>query len=140
MLGITHPKGIVNKLAKVITIEKLRAISQTGSVVDNCLIAIATYDKPRQKIIGQMQYIFKEPKPGSVITIIPIKPIDTASHLQNPTFSLKKKIEKMVVNIGAAKEILTTVANGKFLKAINIAIKAIKPNKHLKKCKPALFV
>ena len=46
----------------------------------------------------------------------------------------------MVVNIGAAKEILTTVANGKFLNAINIAIKAIKPNKHLKKCKPALFV
>ena len=42
MLGITQPKGIVNKLAKVITIEKLRAISQTGSVVDNCLIAIAT--------------------------------------------------------------------------------------------------
>ncbi len=42
MFGITHPKGIVNKLAKVITIEKLRAISQTGSVVDSCLIAIAT--------------------------------------------------------------------------------------------------
>ncbi len=42
-----------------------------------------------------MQYIFRAPKPGSVITIIPIKPIDTASHLQNPTFSLKKKIEKV---------------------------------------------
>ena len=53
---------------------------------------------------------------------------------------IKKKIEKMVVNIGAAKEILTTVANGKFLSAINIAIKAINPNKHLKKCKPVLFV
>ena len=46
----------------------------------------------------------------------------------------------MVVNIGAAKEILTTVAKGKFLNAINIAIKAIKPNKHRKKCKPPLFV
>ena len=42
MLGITQPKGIVNKLANVITIEKLRAISQTGSDVDSCLIAIAT--------------------------------------------------------------------------------------------------
>ena len=41
-----------------------------------------------------MQYIFKTPKPGSVITMMPIKPIDTASHLQNPTFSLKKIIEK----------------------------------------------
>ena len=35
---------------------------------------------------------------------------------------------------------LTTVANGKFLSATNIEIKAINPNKHLKKCKPALFV
>ena len=43
-------------------------------------------------------------------------------------------IEKIVVKIGAAKEILTTVAKGKFLNAINIAIKAINPNKHLKKC------
>ena len=46
----------------------------------------------------------------------------------------------MVVKIGAANEILTTVAKGKFLKAINIAIKAIKPDKHLKKCKPGLLV
>ena len=46
----------------------------------------------------------------------------------------------MVVNIGAAKDILTTVAKGKFLKAVNIESKAIKPKKHLKKCNPALFV
>jgi len=78
--------------------------------------------------------------PGSAIITIPKNPISTASHLNNPTFSLKKKIEKIVVKIGAANEILTTVANGKFLKAINIAINAINPNKHLKKCKPALFV
>ena len=32
--------------------EKFNEISHTGSVVDNCLIAIATYDKPKQKIIG----------------------------------------------------------------------------------------
>ena len=57
-----------------------------------------------------------------------------------PTFSLNKKIENIVVNIGAAKEMLTTVANGKLLKAIKIATKAINPEKHLKKCKPALFV
>ena len=50
------------------------------------------------------------------------------------------KNKKIVVKIGAANEILTTVANGRFLKAINIAIKAIKPNKLLKKCKPALLV
>ena len=37
-----QPNGIVNRLAKVIANEKLRDISQTGSVVDNCLIVIAT--------------------------------------------------------------------------------------------------
>jgi len=57
-----------------------------------------------------------------------------------PTFSLNKKIENIVVNIGAAKEMLTTVANGKLLRAIKIATKAINPEKHLKKCKPALFL
>ena len=46
----------------------------------------------------------------------------------------------MVVNTGAAKEILTTVANGKFLSAVNIDNNAINPNKHLKKCKPGLLV
>ena len=40
--------------------------------------------------------------------------------------------------MGAAKEILTTVASGKFLNAINIAIKAINPKKHLKKCETEL--
>ena len=79
-------------------------------------------------------------KPGSVMITIPIKPTMTANHLNNPTFSLSKKIEKIVVKMGAANEILTTVAKGKFLKAINIEIRAIKPDKHLKKCNPALFV
>ena len=65
--------------------------------------------------------------------IIPKKPIITASHLNIPTFSFNKKIEKIVVKIGAAKDILTTVAKGNFLNAINIATKAIKPEKHLKK-------
>ena len=50
--GITHPKGIVKKLATVIAIEKFNEINHIGSVDDNCLIAIATYDRPRQKIIG----------------------------------------------------------------------------------------
>tara|TARA_B110001452_G_C14879806_1_gene307586 strand:+ start:168 stop:515 length:348 start_codon:yes stop_codon:yes gene_type:complete len=40
--GIIHPNGIVNKLAKVISAEKFKEISHTGSVVDSCLIAIAT--------------------------------------------------------------------------------------------------
>jgi hypothetical protein len=40
--GITHPKGIVKKLAKVIAAEKFKDISQTGSVVESCLIVIAT--------------------------------------------------------------------------------------------------
>ena len=71
--------------------------------------------------------------PGSVITKIPINPIKTANHLNNPTFSFNKKIEKIVVNIGAAKEMLTTVARGKLLKAMKIATKAINPDKHLKK-------
>ena len=78
--------------------------------------------------------------PGSVIINIPIKPIKTANHLKTPTFSLKKKIEKIVVNIGAANEILTTVAKGNSLRAINIATRAINPDMHLKECKPGLLV
>ena len=78
--------------------------------------------------------------PGSVIIKIPIKPTSTASHLYIPTFSLNKKIEKIVVNIGAAKEILTTVARGNSLKAIKIATSAIKPEEHLRACNPGLFV
>ena len=84
--------------------------------------------------------MFKELKPGSAIITIPIKPTNTANHLKKPTFSLKKKIEKIVAKIGAANEILTTVANGKFLNAVKIAKRAINPNMHLRKCKPALFV
>ena len=75
-----------------------------------------------------------------MIIKIPTNPTITANHLYIPTFSLNKKIENIVVNIGAAKEILTTVANGKLLRAIKIATKAINPEKHLKKCKPALLV
>ena len=71
--------------------------------------------------------------PGSVITKIPINPTKTANHLNNPTFSFNKKIEKIVVNIGAAKEILTTVARGKLRRAMKIETKAINPDKHLKK-------
>ena len=36
--------------------------------------------------------------------------------------------KRQVVNIGAAKEILTTVANGNSLNAINIATSAINPD------------
>ena len=78
--------------------------------------------------------------PGSVIIKIPINPIITASHLYLPTFSLKKKIESKVVKIGAANEILTTVAKGKFLKAVKIDSRAIRPKIHLSKCKPGLLV
>ena len=62
-----------------------------------------------------------------------MKPTKTANHLYNPTFSFNKKIENIVVKIGAAKVILTTVAKGKFLKAINIDTNAINPAKHLLK-------
>ena len=78
--------------------------------------------------------------PGSVIIRIPKNPTITANHLKIPTFSLSKKIEKIVVKIGAAKEMLTTVAKGNFLKAMKIATNAINPDKHLRKCKPGLFV
>ena len=84
--------------------------------------------------------MLRELIPGSVITKIPINPIITASHLYIPTFSCNKKIEKIVVKIGAAKDILTTVARGKFLIAVNIDKSATKPKKHLKKCKPVLLV
>ena len=45
----------MNKLANVIVIEKYKDINQTGSVVESCLIAIATYDNPKQKIIGYIK-------------------------------------------------------------------------------------
>ena len=77
--------------------------------------------------------MFKDEIPGSVITKIPRNPTNTANHLNIPTFSFNKKIENIVVKIGAAKDILTTVANGKLVRAIKIATKAIKPDKHLKK-------
>ena len=69
--------------------------------------------------------------PGSVIIKIPIKPIITANHLKIPTFSLSKNMEKIVVKIGAANDMLTTVAKGNFLNAIKIATKAINPEAHL---------
>ena len=46
----------------------------------------------------------------------------------------------MVVKIGAAKEILTTVAKGNFLRATKIATIAINPEIHLSECNPGLFV
>ena len=51
-----------------------------------------------------------------------------------------KNIEKIVVKIGAANDMLTTVANGNSLNPIKIATNATKPDAHLKKCNPALFV
>ena len=71
---------------------------------------------------------------------IPTKPIITANHLKIPTFSFNRKIDNIVVNIGAAKEMLTTVAKGRLLRAINIEINAINPDIHLNKCKPGLLV
>ena len=63
-------------------------------------------------------------RPGSEIIITPKNPTITASHLYKRTFSFNKNIEKIVVNIGAAKVILTTVAKGRFLSATNIEIKS----------------
>jgi hypothetical protein len=60
-----------------------------------------------------------------------MNPTKTASHRKIPTFSLKRKIEKIVVKIGAANEMLTTVAKGNSLNAINIATRAINPDVHL---------
>ena len=78
--------------------------------------------------------------PGSVIIKIPINPTITANHLYIPTFSLNKNIENIVVKIGAAKDILTTVAKGNFLRAIKIATIAMRPAIHLNECKPGLLV
>ena len=77
--------------------------------------------------------MLRELYPGSEITMMPTKPKITAIHLYNPTFSFKKNIERIVVNIGAANVILTTVARGSFLKAIKIATIAINPAIHLLK-------
>ena len=84
--------------------------------------------------------MFNDVNPGSDIINTPINPTRTANHLYKRTFSFNKNIEKMVVNIGAAKVILTTVAKGRFRKAINIEIKAINPAKHLFKCRKGLSV
>ena len=84
--------------------------------------------------------MLRELYPGSEITIIPTKPTTTANHLYKPTFSFNKKIDNIVVKIGAANEILTTVAKGSFLNAIKIATIAIRPDAHLLKCKKALSV
>ena len=54
-LGRIHPSVKILKILKIkIEIEKNKPISQTGSVDDNCLIAIATYESPKQKIIGKI--------------------------------------------------------------------------------------
>ena len=79
-------------------------------------------------------------KPGSAIIITPTKPIRTANHLKTPTFALSKKIDNHVINNGAAYDKLTTTAKGSSLNAITIAIKAIKPIRHLKKCSLDLLV
>ena len=84
--------------------------------------------------------MFNSVIPGSVIMRIPTKPMITANHLKIPTFSFNRKIDNIVVNIGAAKEILTTVANGSCRSAINIAINAISPEPHLKAWSPGRLV
>ena len=81
-----------------------------------------------------------ELNPGSEITIIPIKPTSTANHRYKPTFSLNKKIENIVVKIGEANVMLTTVAKGSSLKAIKIATIANNPAAHLLKCSKGRFV
>ena len=43
---------IDKKLKSIIENEKKKLINHTGSVEDNFLIAIATYDNPKQNIIG----------------------------------------------------------------------------------------
>ena len=68
-----------------------------------------------------------------------MKPTNTANHRYKPTFSFNKKIENIVVNIGAAKVILTTVASGRFIRATKIEIKAINPANHIFKCKNRAF-
>ena len=46
-LGRIHPSVKILKILKIkIEIEKNKPISHTGSVDDNCLIAIATYESP----------------------------------------------------------------------------------------------
>ena len=52
--------------------------------------------------------MFKDEIPGSVITKIPTNPTNTANHLNIPTFSFNKKIENIVVKIGAAKAVSYT--------------------------------
>ena len=84
--------------------------------------------------------MFNSVIPGSVIIKIPINPTVTANHLKTPTFSFNKNIEKIVVNIGAAKDMLTTVAKGSSLSAMKIETSAINPEAHRNRCKPDLFV
>jgi hypothetical protein len=50
-------------------------------------------------------------KPGLITTNEPIKPIITADHLLNPTFSAKKIGEKAVTIKGATKAKVNAFAN-----------------------------
>ena len=44
----------VRKLNNVIAIEKKSEINQTGSVDESCLNVMATYERPKQNIIGKI--------------------------------------------------------------------------------------
>ena len=71
--------------------------------------------------------MFAVSNPGLEIKITPTKPIITADHLVNPTFSLKKNILNNVTKIGPANVIATVSANSKLRKAIKIEAIAMAP-------------
>ena len=95
---------------------------------------IETGLRTRVSVINIVGEVLIQEKLDSDIFTIDVSDLNSGYYFVKIETGNKAIIEKIVVNIGAANEILTTVARGKFLKAINIEIKAIKPAKHLFKC------
>ena len=129
----SHPGGKLGKRL-ITTVEDLMAKNKDLPVVSRDMTLSDTLIEISSKGLGVALVVEKKRLVG-IFTDGDLR--RTLNQVKDP---LNKKIENIVVNIGAAKEILTTVASGKLLRAIKIATKAINPEKHLKKCKPALFV
>ena len=84
--------------------------------------------------------MFAVSNPVLVMNITPAKPIATADHLVNPTFSFKNNMLKIVTNIGAANVNEMVEASSRFRKAIKIEAMLAAPKRLLQRWRPMFFV
>ena len=109
---------------KVKKVEKIKEDKQNPEKIDNEVKQVSEFEKKE---------LFD---PNNIAALIDKSKIESSENIKKTnkvSQDQDKNIENIVVNTGAAKEILTTVANGKFLKAIKIDTKATKPDTHLLK-------